>query len=1440
MRNVQSYFIHIFLISVFLASNFSLRADDPAVIPDYVNYPKYLQIYKDFRTISNEKRGISDARHHEAQNVDATILQNETTLSGNRQTISNSHNNIEFMTTEIPRLKRNNVIHAHQIEVDHQTIAENKEKIKQLELVVFDIAGEIQIAKENYRSATATREQIDQRLSNISGTIYDLEQDIARTKQQLEQKQNELHQTNNEIQRLSQLIQEQETNKLNQEAARGQVVERLARLQERAGEIRRKMALLTEGIQDAKETLSTQLTREQKLTEQQNFLNNQINMVQSSIKTKRQEKQAAIGQIKALAEKLVQLKQRRVNINDRILQAQTKVPQLKAELQVNQEAIGSLLNQIADLQNSVANTSEKIQAKQQRVANILEKISAKQTKITDLGKEIQLKQEKISQVLENQANLQIRVNQLDQDIQGKQENVSQILKIIAQHQEKIAQFAQKIQAKQDKIANLTASEDPEKVQKIEQMQAEILDLENKIALQSGKIASQESNMTPLQTQIAALEDKKAQLIQKIAQLQGVVEPIQAQIVQLTDQLNQIKQTIESQTGVIEILKNEIAALESGIAGHSQTITANMAAVEVKKNEITRQQKRIQALSDQIAQAKTELALIQPDIQTTKNEHEREGAKLANINSELEAWRNQESELNNKLNLVAERLVNVQDNINQLRMTIMTKSEIRKNLNQVELHETLARIDTAENRRANLNQAIGELAQAISDNDYNRGNLEWSIPGIKQTFSSLRAEIAGQLQNLGMLRAKRIDAIGERDNALAFEQDKREIFDAKTNNKNQTLYRISSLKQDIQNLTNEIEQLTLTIAENKQTVIDYKAKIIELNQLIVDLTAANEDLVELLKKLGIDAQMAWDRYNQANEIATQAEAETAEKLAKYKEIKANYERQLQLAKNQGKTQGAHDGEQDAMEPGAGEGTKEGYAEGFGVGTQKGLLFGYREGLLAGIELGEQDGYQHGKSAPNNFAAGLALGKKQGKKNAYTFAHQAKYATCKKERKTELLEHQPTREVVIDNQPEPQYGSNYNPSEIDYKPPFSGASLEEFSQDEALEESIEAIERNADALQRQIDQLPQIVSMNLDGLKIEVPNAVGQADCTLDYTDFIDACKQSYQQAYTIDYIQSFKQSYQGVKQESFDNGDQEGFANSKDNRWEDGKSKSYPISYQKWDAIGAVEYQKQGYQAGLEEGYNQHVDAALVEECNAGELAQNTFFARNAVLRMIGASVSKVSSTSADGAYIAGDELYLHVKVANFGQRQSPAGLIQIRATALTNNVEVDANQHHIVSIPGQTVATIKMVLRAKIKWSTVFAEDIKIGIASTMPDGIVNRQSVTLQTKLHLTSEIATKVFDTTPKVMYRHLVRLEIKNNTPADAREGYQVTLSAPELEGFSIDIPSATTGALTSGGLEVVKLKYTLRSKNLRGRKIPLTFTVYYNGSISAQVVKYIVPR
>lgn len=1080
---------------------------------------------------------------------------------------------------------------------------------------------------------------------------------------------------------------------------------------------------------------------------------------------------------------------RQQTINNEITQLTQKKQQLEAELPEKQTALENATTNNQRLQEKMATLQNQLQTLSDRLSNLKSK---RESAKTDLQA--------------NRSNLQA--------LRGQMQTITRTLTDLENRKEiltaKIASLSQDINALSDsqatytaRLANLKASR-PAIRQTIENKKAALPALSSQVGTAESQITQMQGDKKSKQTEIQNLKasddpDKQA----KIAALQQEIQTLTGQIQSTRQTMRTAKEQIQTLRTEIQRLKSELQDINGKIAQAEQDLQNIPAAIATKKAARRDKKSTLQQVQGEIGTQQAAQTTLAPQVSAAKDAVEAANSHLQDIKSRLQHVQQNHDDVQNNLSSAATKLTANQN-----------------------------RIENLQQRIAHITAQIPQLTQKIQ-------NLGAQIPQITRTIADLQSTLQQQNNQLSQLKKRKQRVMNQLADNRAEIQQKQGVIDRFQGQKYRLEEQIQGLENHNQRLQIENADLRQTIYDNENTISYYQQEIIRLNQLIQDLRRENRSLRAQIAQLQIDQTVAWQNFNIANQDATAAEIITQAKLEEYQAIKANYDREYLAAQNRGDTQGMGIGAQMAISPATQDGTLAGQEEGNNIGRTEGLLFGYKKGLEDGANDGEAQGYKHGLDAPQNYQAGYAVGWQQGKENAYTSAHTTNYPLGRQDQKATLLKQLPANSETIPDNASSQ-GPDAQPEDFKESDSIFAGDYEapDDHYDGTNEGIMLEISNKIERLGQNIADLPDESSFSPTTITIKFDIDQSQAQCTADYIDFINACYASFVQAYQRAYRQSYLTTYQNTKETAFQSAKAETFANFKTVRWQEGYDEAYPIAYQKWDDIGANEAQNVGYQTGKEKGYQENIDEAREKEYALGQTDESRYFQENAVLRLLDVSVSKVVETTEDGKYIAGDELYIHVNVANYGEKRSVKGQATVKLMAVTPNVTVDGNEHDLHEISPSSIAAIQKVARAKIKITSVLPQDITIRVVAQMPDGMVNTQDITIRTKMHMVTDLKLSYSeDEIGNLEETNHIWIYATNTTPVDAQENFTVIATFPDkyAPAFRHKKLSANLGKIKSGKKASAHLYFSVyRESYVRGKTIPFTFTVYYKNVISSQQI------
>ncbi|MBL6989549.1 MAG: hypothetical protein ISR65_07215 [Bacteriovoracaceae bacterium] len=1187
--------------------------------PDYVDFPKYLKIYKDFKQVSDLKRENAKAAKLSAQAIDEEIATLKSSIANNQATIKNSQSSIEFMEQDIPRMEQDNERLAAIIIANRNTISENQVKIDGLDSRVRDLKEDIAVTRAEYEEVDTKRARVAQRLRRKNRDIDTISEQIRSNRQTLR--------------------------------------------------------ALKQQLQDKRQK------RDQ--------VKKRIEQLKLELPLKKQKRQKAQEKLAAINTQITNLKQAIARLNE-------AVDRLKGKKQTATQELENARATFAPMKQKMQQLNTKITKATADYKSFSDKVVATQNKITNLKAQSAGFVQKIQELENKKFALE----------EKKRNKIAQKSKL-EQEMTKLRQNFQKVSAKQNK--------------KRKQLKA-LKDDPN--------APNREARMQALRTEITKLAQRQKQITQKMKNTQSKIDAIPSQIAQIESNIQKTQNGIQRLEGKIQANVQLVIKNEQKLASLSE----KMAQAKNKKDQLVSKKQQLKPKFDN---AKAQVTAKKNALDTVVTKLQQKIDTRSQKKANLTQAKNKKVEVSNKIVTLTARIKTIKEKLPTLRQRL-------KKLNNQVIPDLIAKRDYQITVINNLEE---DLRVAVAKRDQLKVRL---------------ARVTRQLNALSDDLADFVDAKNELENhILALESYNRRL--AASNRANQR-----------------------QIAENEQTSQDYSNEIIRLTKLIGDLLIAiNNDQDEIAIKTP-QAAAAWATYTDLDKDATQAEAQTAQKLAKYKEIKANYDEQLLLAKQNGQTQGDQDGDEEGEGPGTDAGDAYGANEGTVLGTAQGRAWGLNKGKQDGRDQGKKDGYRDGYTTAN-YEEGRAIGYEIGKEQAYATARAEDYPRAQAVKKQQLLSVDLTNVISVDN------------------------------------------------TANNIFQLAFYPSMMAPEVMQPASNYFAHQDnlCETDYIDFTNACLASYKIAYDKAYQKSYDEAFEAARVVAKENARSIAFEEHKMDRWQEGYDSTYATSHAKWTAIYAKEAQNDGQAQGIKEGNSENIEQARASMYTLGLSDMQEEFENNAVLRLQAASIKKApesAHSTPDGKYIAGDKLLIDIKVANFGAVASNRDQVKIRLEALTNNVTVDGVFHDLVNIPGGTIANVSAVAKAQIKQTTVLPETIKIKVVATMPDGkgvITQSQVITIKTKLHMVTKMERLRYEAKPVIFETQFISLDVKNAAPVDAMRDYKISLSIPKINFHQ----EKNLGKIKAGQSKSVQFRYSLRDWGLEGKSIPVKLTVKYGPAVTS---------
>jgi hypothetical protein len=374
----------------------------------------------------------------------------------------------------------------------------------------------------------------------------------------------------------------------------------------------------------------------------------------------------------------------------------------------------------------------------------------------------------------------------------------------------------------------------------------------------------------------------------------------------------------------------------------------------------------------------------------------------------------------------------------------------------------------------------------------------------------------------------------------------------------------------------------------------------------------------------------------------------------------------------------------------------------------------------------------------------------------------------------------------------------------------------------------------------------------GGDLSKPVKIGAATCNYKYEVIAQACMSAYSRSYENSFKNGYRDIYGGAYTGACEGSYDGAFAQYKDAKYQEGYAQTYQPPYDDFFAKGAAVLENQAYSAAKTEAYNANIVSKRQHYFAEGQKDAVKFFAENAVVQLVDVAFDKTTEGSADSV-VAGDQLQLKIRLANFGGVASARGQLKTQIVPITNNGTTSATQGWVdlVSLPGQTVSTVRNIALLTIKGG-IGAEDVALKVLVKLADGQVVEAPIQFRTVEHVTVQL--KSLDggwlsqdgyKKPRVGRDTKVNAYFRNESVINPNEDLKVELSAV---GLSADDVEVTTGTATIGkrrfspGDETgaITLYYKVKNQALVGKKITMALKVKYKGNISLNTTFEAIPE
>ena len=533
---------------------------------------------------------------------------------------------------------------------------------------------------------------------------------------------------------------------------------------------------------------------------------------------------------------------------------------------------------------------------------------------------------------------------------------------------------------------------------------------------------------------------------------------------------------------------------------------------------------------------------------------------------------------------------------------------------------------------------------------------------------------------------------------------------------------------------------------------------------------------------------------------------------------------------------HKGNPDGLDRGVADGLLAGQKQGVLIGTEEGLIFGYNEGQKRGSEQGKTNGYKSGFEAPTHRQEGVDKGLVQGLKDAQVEALRTDYPRGRKDQRAQQMSQLPTREVTVDNLDIFSVLPAANPGlETNGRPmarPMSLIHNSEFAPNVA---SPRHLASRTGVCTADLVDVPEFITPDL-------------SRCDFKYTVFNRACQTSFNSAYSEAYTTSYRDQHAKAVVSSCEEARVDAFGKNKGVRYQEGYDASYPIAFAESEVIGAEEARRQGFIDGKRQGFEENISEQRRVFYENGWNDEIQYFNENAVVSLESASFRKVSQGRPD-MIVAGDELMLDVKVANFGVK-SQRGAVKVRAQALTSGLLVPSEGWvDMVSLPGNSLIHVVNTLKFKVDSRSTRDHVAQLKVTLRNNEGDFYDFVVDVSIKAHVLVEVGTRRWmNHRPEIGSYQNLKIKVINKSQIDAVNDLQIFWSVKGkaskwirfVQSSPIVVKASLKDPIAPNESRSVSIPYNVvRSYRAVNKKIPIYLRVMSGGNLSGEKTIVITP-
>ena len=904
---------------------------------------------------------------------------------------------------------------------------------------------------------------------------------------------------------------------------------------------------------------------------------------------------------------------------------------------------------------------------------------------------------------------------------------------------------------------------------------------------------------------------------KLEQLQGEARRIQKDLELKKSRLQKSRLRRKKIGGKISKLAVEIQGLreslkdiESQIQGKERekqqvalVVQKKQAAWNVAKQNEAQAKRRWDRDSEALKQAKVEKEAVRANLDSVKSrftalerEYTQASKDLSRARRKLERARTHFVELENEMS----NLIRRNQELN--RRLVELEGELRRakeNLRyaQQQLQEVESRLLEARRIEEGIRLRKNEIEQKVADNSAKEGFLTSEIDRFSQENLELKNKVAKHRSTIVSHR----DSMGRN-------------------------------RVEVERLTGEIFSLEASVSNLKEQVVDLDGKIF----------------------------FSQAQFEGQDKVAQRAESITVEKLARYKEAKGAFDAILHDAQVQGRLQGRKQGPQNGYQQGFQDGAIAGEKQGHIIGTGEGLIFGYNEGHKDGVVKGEKDGYKRGFETPSHHEAGVEAGRTQGLADAQVEAQKTNYPEGRRYQRSQRMMQLPKEEITLDNSPVQVQGDLRGDFQglTNLFPMGAGRNMNRVHGVRRGEFSVG--EFSSSEWETRVSQLHPLLSSEegenescvaIPGVivpKFEVPpNSVR---CEFQYSVFNNACKASFGEFYQSTYMNSYQGAHSKSMVASCEESRETAFEENKTLRYQEGYNEAYPVAFAKGETMGAKDAHKEGFVLGKKQGFEENIEEQRKVFFQKGQDDENKYFDHNAVVQMQSASVRKISSENPN-IIVAGDELMLDIKMANFGLGSTNHGDVKARVEALTSSFLVPSQGWiDLVSLSGDALIHVLNALKVQVRSDVAKNHVAQLKVTLRNSEGDFNYFILDIPIRAQIRVNVKNKdSWSLRPEIGRRVRLKIKVTNISDISGISHLQLSWSVKDKKKASwirfrkpspIQISASMEHPFRPNESRFVKIYYTVRSYMAGGQKIPMNFQVTSGGLLLGKTMVILRPN